>query len=356
VSTAELLEIAHRGEPAVTERTLELWRHQDLLPKAQRTGQRGTRPIWTYPGEAVAQLQALIRLRTATKDPNLLRSALWFEGHPVPTARVQTSMIAVMRKVQADVAKELGKRAAAKGHDDELGRSQAIADVARELAARRGRGLPRFGRQPSEDRAQGVETMFRLLMGEDPALAPLDQQAAAAAERFMGLDQARRYHAPGTGPWLTSAPAEGLASFQQFGSLPRLIEAVESADEDEFEQARPLACTFMNGIAAFSQLADAFAGYRNAAGLAAVEAIKDQPLISVMATAFIISGMRASEMALSIREVNAALIGSILPTEAAVKRIAEMPEAEREARIGELPWPAQRRIRRMIGILHDEGV
>jgi hypothetical protein len=111
----------------------------------------------------------------------------------------------------------------------------------------------------------------------------------------------------------------------------------------------------MNGIAALSQLADAFAGYRNAAGLAAIEAIKDQPLISVMATAFIISGMRVSEMAANIREVNATLVGSILPTEAAVRRLAKIPEAEREARIGKLPWPEQRRIRRMIDILNDEG-
>lgn len=42
-------------------------------------------------------------------------------------------------------------------------------------------------------------------------------------------------------------------------------------------------------------------------------------------------------MAVNIREVNATFVGSILPAEAAVRRIAEMPEAEREARVGELP-------------------
>jgi hypothetical protein len=348
-STGELLRLAQATEPSVTERMLELWRHQDLLPKAERTGQDGARPVWTYPGEAVGQLQALLRLRTATKDPNLLRSGLWFEGYPVPTARALASMIAVLRKVQANVDKELTKRAAPQGSDLEQGRSRALADVAHDLAARRGRGLPRFGRQSLEDRARGLEALFRLGMGEEPAPAQLDDQTAAAVERVMGVDQARRYRPLGVEPWLTGPRAEGLATFQQFGSLPRLIEALESADEQEFEQARPFARTILTGVAAFSQLADAFAGYSNASGLAAFEALKDEPLISVMAIAFVISVMRFSEMAINMQDVNAALVGSILPAEAQARRLAAMPEAEREARISKLPWPEQRRIRRLIG-------
>ncbi len=149
-----------------------------------------------------------------------------------------------------------------------------------------------------------------------------------------------------------TSTAVGLRA-RQFGSLPRLIEALESADEQEFEQARPFARTVLTGIAAFSQLADGFAGYRDASGLAAFEAIKDQPLISVMATAFVISGMRLNGMATNIQEVNATLVGSILPAEADARKFAAMPEAEREARLSKLPWPEQRRIRRLISTFEN---
>jgi hypothetical protein len=348
LSTAQLLALAQESEPGVTERMLELWRHQDLLPKAERTGQDGTRPVWTYPTQAAAQLGALLRLRAATKDPNLLRPALWFDGYRVPTSRVRESMLAVLRKIQAEVDKELARRSAARGQDPEHGRSQALAEIARDLASRRGTGLPRHGRQRLDDRTRGFETMFRLGLGEEPSPSQLDDHASAAVERVMGVDQARRYRPGGIPPWLTGPPAEGLAVFQEIGSLPRLLEALDSADEAELEQARPFVRTLLTGLAAFSQIADAFAGYRNASGLAAAEALKDEPMIRIMATAMVISAMRIQELAANIQDVNATLTTTILPVEADARKIATMPEAEREARISKLTWPEQRRIRRLI--------
>ena len=76
LGTADLLAVAQGIEPGTSERTLEFWRHRDLLPHAERTGQQGTRPVWTYPSDAADQLRALLRLRRATKDPDLLRAAL----------------------------------------------------------------------------------------------------------------------------------------------------------------------------------------------------------------------------------------------------------------------------------------
>jgi len=334
---------------------LELWRHQGLLPKAERTGQDGTRPVWTYPAEAAGQLQVLLRLRAATKDPNLLRSALWFEGHPVPTSRARQSMITVLRKIQADVDKELARRSAARGLDPVQGRSQALAEVARDLASRRSTGLPRFRRQRLEDRTRGFEALFRLGLGEEPSPGQLDDHTAASVERVMGIDQARRYRPGGTQPWLTGPPAEGLAAFQQIGSLPRLIEALDSADEQEVEEARSLARAVLTGIAVFSRIADAFAGYRNASGLAAAEALKDEPMIRVMATAWVISATRLREAAANIQDVSATLTGTILPIEADARKLAAMPEADRETRISKLSWPEQRRIRRLISTFENSG-
>src|SRR5712691_2590669 len=110
LTTADLLAMAHEHKPAATERTLEHWRHQELLPHAERTGQEGARPVWTYPAEAADQLSALMRLRVTTKDPDLLRAALWFEGYPLTVARARSSMIRALRKVRDEVEKELAKR------------------------------------------------------------------------------------------------------------------------------------------------------------------------------------------------------------------------------------------------------
>lgn len=96
LTTAGLLATA--SDPAITARTLEYWRNQGLLPKAERTGQDGKRPQWTYPPQAADQLRALLRLRAKTRDPDILRAALWFEGYPMDLDRVRASMGAVLRE------------------------------------------------------------------------------------------------------------------------------------------------------------------------------------------------------------------------------------------------------------------
>ena len=68
LTTAQLLAVATELDPSVTARRLEFWRNQGLLPHPERTGQDGTRPIWTYPPQAENELRALLRLREATKN------------------------------------------------------------------------------------------------------------------------------------------------------------------------------------------------------------------------------------------------------------------------------------------------
>lgn len=344
LTTAELLAIARTREPAVTERTLELWRHQDLLPHAERTGQEGARPIWTYPAEAADQLLTLMRLRAATKDPNVLRAALWFEGHPLSTTRVHNSMVTALRKVHADVEKELAKRSASP--DPEDGRTAAIADVARNLAGRRKTPIPRLARQSSAERSQALETILRLGLGDD---VPSDELSANAdgVERLMGLHRARRYRPNGVGPWLTGPADESFGLLQQAGSLPNMIKTLESAQSHELEQARSAARTMLDGIVAFSQMADAFSGYRNASGLAAAEALKEQPLIPIMITAWMLFALRSDVLAENLASVSDALIG-VQSVQAEARTLAAMPQPEREARLAPLPWPQQRKLRRLV--------
>jgi hypothetical protein len=348
LTTTQLLLIAQGSEPDITARTLEFWRHQDLLPKAERTSQDGTRPVWTYPAAAAGQLRALLRLRKASKEPDVLRSSLWFDGYPVPASRARESMIAYLRKVQAGVDKEIARRTAALGPDAEGARAEAIAEAARDFASRRTRGLPRFGRQSLADRVGAMEAMFRLGLDEGTEPGQVDERTAAAIERVMGVDQGRRYRPEGAQPWLTGPATEALPFFQEFGSLSRLIDALDSADEPEFRWAGERARIFLAGVVAFSQVADAAAGYRNASGLAGVEILKDEPAIRVMLTAWMISAMRQQAIAENVKEVTAALTETILPIETYAREVAALPEAERAARLQKLPWTERRRIVRLI--------
>jgi hypothetical protein len=108
VSTAELL--AGVTDSWITPRTLEYWRHEGLLPKAERTGQAGKRPEWTYPVAARDQLAHLLDLRHRTKQPDLLRATLWFRGFDVETSRARRSIAAVLTRTQAAILGEIEKR------------------------------------------------------------------------------------------------------------------------------------------------------------------------------------------------------------------------------------------------------
>ena len=111
LQTTQLLALAGETDSLVTERTLEFWRHQGLLPHPERSGQDGKRPVWTYPPETVDQLRALLHLRQQAKDPNVLRAALWYDGYAIETTRVRSSISAYLRQLRDICEKELAKRA-----------------------------------------------------------------------------------------------------------------------------------------------------------------------------------------------------------------------------------------------------
>jgi len=259
-------------------------------------------------------------------------------------------MITVFRKLQADMEKELAKRSdASKGHS----REQALAEAARDMAASRKTPIPRFTRQSLADRTSAFETILKLGLGEK--LPPQELATSAdQVERVMGLHRARHYRPNGVGPWLTGPADEGLALVQELGSLPKLTETLESATVTELEQARPFVRTFLTGIAAFSQMADAFAGYNNASGLASAVALKESPLIPVMILAWVISALRSEALSSSMTEVNEALTSSVFPVADRARELAALPPDEQEARLARLPWGNQNQLRRLIKAFSTE--
>jgi hypothetical protein len=353
--TPQILALAREIDPSLTERTLEFWRHQGLLPRPERSGQDGKRPIWTYPPETADQLRALLHQRQQTKDPNVLRGALWYDGYAVETARVRTSIGSYLRQLRDICEKELAKRAGTA--DDPAARWQAIQAVARVIAGRRAKGFPRLGRQALTERSSGIALTLGLLLGDDESMRHLEADAPAV-ERLIGVDRGRRFRPNGAGPWLDGPPEEGLASFANMGSLDRLITVVDCATDQELEVARNLARTLLGGISAFSRIADAFDGRDNASGMAGMRMFDDDLHGALVVVPLVLSILSSTELAQNLGEVLTALQSNVLPLEQQARELAALSEDERAERLknlSQLPFVEQVRIKRLVAEFSEIG-
>ena len=347
--TANLLALAAESDPSVTERTLEFWRHEGLLPRPQRDGQSGKTPVWTYPPETTSQLRELLRLRDHTKDLNVLRAALWFEGYPVDTATARMSISAYLRQLRDVCERELQKRSS--GAEGPEARKQAIRAVAQVLARKRGKAFPRLSRQTLDERTDAIALMLTLILGEEPGTPELEAHGHAV-ERLIGVERGRRYRPAGSDPWLAGPPEEGLQGFAAVGSLPRLIAVVDSASEQDLQAARTLASTLLRGISAVSRIADAMVGRDNASGLAGMALLHDgDPQAGLIVVALVLSILSSSKLAANLSEVVDALEGNILPLENRLKALATLPEAEQAERLThleQLPFAEKVGIKRLL--------
>ena len=348
LQTAQLLDRATQIDPSIAERTLEFWRHAGLLPRPERTGQNGKTPLWTYAPEAENQLQALLRLRAQTKDPNVLRAALWYEGYLVETVRVRSSISAYLRQLRDSCEKELAKRLSAT--DDPEARWQAIRAVAGLMAKKRGKGFPRLSRQALSERTNAIALTLGLVLGDERATQHLEADAPAV-ERLIGVDRGRRFRPAGAGPWLDGPAEEGLASFAQMGSLPRLIAVVDAATDEQLVVARDLGRTLLGGVSAFSRIADSMVGRDNASGMGGMRMLDGDAHAALFIVPLVLSLLSSSELAQNLGQVLTAIQGNILPLEQQAKELAALSEQERAERLknlADLPFVEQVRIKRLL--------
>ena len=217
VQTADLLARAAEIDLAVTDRTLEFWRHQGLLPGPRRSGQNGKTPLWTYPTEAVDQPRALVRLRERRKDSNILRAALWSEGNSIEASGVRRSISTFLSQMQEICERELVKRLF--GANDHDARWEAIRSVAKVLAGKRGKGLPGLTRQALSERIGAIVLTLGLVLGDEQPKQHL-MLDASAVERLIRVGRGRRFRPNGARPRLDGPPAEGLEGFARFGKFP----------------------------------------------------------------------------------------------------------------------------------------
>jgi len=355
LETAQLIALASKIGSPVTERTLEFWRHQGLLPHPERTGHRGKRPVWTYRPETADQLRALLDLRRHIRDPNVLRAALWYDGYQIETARVRISMSKYLQQLRDDFERELDKQK--ETGDDPAARWLAIQAVARVLAGRRTKELPRLNRQALSQRSSGIALSLGLLFGNEEAMRHLEADAPAV-ERLIGLDRGRRFRPSGVEPWLVAPPEEGLASFAQVGSIERLITVVIDATDQELQVARNLARTFLGGITAFSRIADAIEGRDNASGMAGIRVFENDPHASLIVVPLFLSILSSSELAQNLGQVIEALQKNVLPVELRARELAAMSEEERNGQLQNLthlPFMEQIRIKRLLDEFSDKS-
>jgi hypothetical protein len=355
VATADLLEIAVEIEPEVTERTLEFWRYEGLLPAGERTRQEGKRPVWTYPAEASEQLRALLEMRRKTTDPNVLRVVLWYKGYEIPIDRVRSSLGAYWRKVRAEFETQLDRHRPEAASEADA-RWLAIQKVARTMAGKKGKGFPRLGRQELAERIKGVALVIGVVLDNETAMQRLEADGGAA-ERLIGLDRARRFRPPGVEPWLDGPAHEGLVGFSNFGSLARLISVTDSATCEELELARNFGRTLSAGISAFSRIADAATGRVNASGVAAITMLEDDPYLALVIPPLIVSILRSPELAKNMMEIIDALQSKILPVEVAARELAGLsPEeqAERLSNLSSLPFVEQARVKRVVASFNPD--
>lgn len=172
-SSAELVRFAHdRGHYDVTERQLETWRRQRLLPRPARAGQAGLRPLWLSPPGTERQLLRLCELRSRSRNASLLRILLWLEGfeQDLPDVRAALDVFLTDARKATDQQLETIVRQRRLEGDPGVVRLQALALLAEQLAtARRPNAtLPRLASARGH-RGPGLHALLYLMIyGEAP--------------------------------------------------------------------------------------------------------------------------------------------------------------------------------------------
>ena len=345
--SAALLQAAAGAGAVVSQRLLETFRADGLIPRPRRAGHRGRSPDWRYPHGTERQLLALLRWRQRTKDPRLLRILLWLEGFPVPAAEVRGDLIHELQAMTRVIEREIGQHARQLGLEQagSSGRGPAIDALADTVAAKRGNTpVPRRSRVPASDRARAVSLIIRLFgLGEK---IETTSQDAVLVEKVLGIaPNGRRQTIDGTGPWLTG-PAEDLFNEAEIVALPSLIEALTSASDAQLSTARQIASIMFRHLPLMVRMLGAISGDENYAGLAGLSQLDQHPETAIYLIPMVIAMLRAG-WAENLEAVASAL--RPFPDLAdKAQHILGLPAATVEANLAGKPAEVRERAHRLI--------
>jgi hypothetical protein len=312
------------GFNAMTERRLEDFRRDGLMPRPVRVGNDGRRPVWIYPPGSDHQLVRLLRRREHTRDTDVLRVVLWIEGFPLALEAVRASASAVMDGLSRELDRLIRTEASRQGLDPADDQDAVVGAVAATMAAKRGRNaLPRPIRVSAGERETAVAHLLQIFaLGTQPDMTEFE---AETIEKVLGVSPGRRRRVEDAGPWLTG-PASTLAGAADFVSLPRMAEALAGATDAEWEEARSSAAAFFLQLPVFARAVVAMTGKENLAGLGGYAVLDGDPLMAVLLIGFVL-GARRADWSGNVEN----LTDSLAPWPALVgemKQVLDMPQHE----------------------------
>jgi len=337
---------AQAGEQ-ISDRMLEAFRAQGLIPHPRRAGYRGRAPVWRYPPGTDRQLTALIRWRRHTRDPALLTVLLWLDGFAIPPAAVRAALTRQLDVVTEIMDREITRQARRLGLDPSDGhaRSQAIDALAQALAAKRGATpVPRRGRVRAQDRARAVALLIRIFgLGESVQGTAED---GAIVERVLGLaPNGRRHTIDDAGPWLTG-PTEDLFAAAGIAGLPSLLKAVHDARDADLTAARQNVVALFRYLPLMTRMLNVMFDDDNYAGLAAFGQLDQYPETLVFIVPMVIA-MQKADWRENLDTVTSALHPFPGLAEQA-HRILDMPAATISANLAGKPAEIRDRAQRLI--------
>ncbi|PBC69760.1 hypothetical protein BX265_7112 [Streptomyces sp. TLI_235] len=318
----------------VTDRMLETFRSQQLLPRPERGANRGRRPVWHYPPSTDQQLLALLRWREHTRDVDTLRVLLWLDGYQIPTRAARERLTATLDRWMATLHDGIVQL------DSTNNRDAALTAAAATLAGRRGQHtvLPRDTRLTAAQRTDAAELMLRaFVFGEDTASA---EEQALVVEKALGLAPGRRDKVAGAGPWLTG-PAAALFDAGRLVSLPALAAAVHGADDQALEAARTATTALFRALPLLARLLTATSRHENPAGMKAFGRIDEDPNFVHLALAMVIALQNAGGLAADGLSQVTDSLHSVHALAAGLDQVMEMPQPQVAANLAPLP-PATR--------------
>ncbi len=347
VDSTTLIQIAAASKHDVSARILETFRAQGLLPRPTRTGHRGRAPVWIYPTGADQQLISLLGWRQQTKDPNVLRVLLWFDGFPIPSDTVRNALADGLRAMLDLFEREIAAEAKRHGLDarEATGRGQTVSLMAAALAAKRGRNsLPRHGRVSAVQRSRAVELILRMFALGERIDATTEE--ANAVERVLGVaPNGRRHRIHDAGPWLTG-PAEALFDAVDVIAVPNALRAVVDATEVELETARHIVAALWRYLPLMARMMAALFDDDNYAGMSELGRLDQHPEIVLIMVPAVIGMLRAGWE--NNLQAVATSLGGLPELAAQTERVLELPSQTVDANLKGKPSEVQQYARRII--------
>jgi hypothetical protein len=209
-----------------------------------------------------------------------------------------------------------------------------------------------MGRQSLDERTEAIAVVIGLLLGEPTAVQNIEA-AGTATERFLGVDRGRRFRLDGSDPWLSGPPGDGLDFLGLQGGFNGLIALIENATDTELDSARTACRTLLAGVAAFSRIADALTGRDNASGMGAIRLLseEDDPHMGLVMPGFFLCFTKSPVLANNLIDVTNAITTAVMPVDALMTELVNLPQEERSARLAaldQMPFPHQLPIKRLL--------